>query len=415
MDHWESHKVLLDSQHGFRKGRSCETQLAATTEDIAEILDQKGQADCIIMDFSKAFDTVPHQRLLTKLKYNGIAGSLLTWMRHFLTKRTQQVVIDGFSSDRVYVSSGVPQGTVLGPAMFLMYINDLPRNVNSTVRLLADDCIMYKRIMSANDPVTLQEDINTLCTWQHHWLMKFNIRKCFAMHVTHKKNPIRTTYKVGEMALQAVENHTYLGVQLNNKLNWNHHIVKTTAKANSTLGLLRRNLYHCNQSVKSTAYKTLVRPQLEYCATIWDPHHQVYINSLEAVQNRAARFVKRDFSRDSSVSSMVKDLGWKSLEERRLTARLTLLYKASHQLAAINISKYQNTSTTRRMTRQTSALSFNYPKPSKDCYKYSFLPRTVAQWNTLPPTIRNSPTIESFKNHMELSNVSYLTRGALHK
>ena len=330
MDHWEHNQVLLDNQHGFRKGRSCETQLAATIEDLAEVLDQRGQVDCIIMDFSKAFDTVPHQRLLKKLHHSGITGSLLSWMENFLTRRTQQVVLDGVTSDSVYVSSGVPQGTVLGPAMFLLYINDLPRKINSTVRLLADDCIMYKRITTQADNNILQQDINTLCFWQNQWLMKFNTKKCFSMTITHKLTPTTFTYDMGGVPLQSTDNHTYLGVLLNSKLNWNQHINKTTTKANKTLGLLRRNFHHCSTSVKSTAYKTLVRPQLEYCCTIWDPHHQTSIDRIEAVQNRAARFALGDYSRESSVTSMKYNLEWDLLEERRLRARLLLLYKAAN-------------------------------------------------------------------------------------
>ena len=235
-------------------------------------------------------------------------------MGNFLTKRTQQVIIDGVSSDKVYVSSGLPQGTVLGPAMFLLYINDLPATIKSTVRLLADDCIMYKEITSSEDAAALQVDINSLCVWQNLWLMKFNPKKCFAMHITHKKAPRVTTYKMGDSDLQALEDHTYLGVSINNKLSWNNHINKTVTKANKTLGLLRRNFHHCQQSVKAMASKTLVRPQLEYCSTIWDPYQQVYINAVEAIQNRAARFVKCNCSRHNSVSVMVKDLEWKSLQ-----------------------------------------------------------------------------------------------------
>jgi hypothetical protein len=309
------------------------------------------------------------------------------------------------------VSSGVPQGTVLGPAMFLLYINYHPEKNPSTVRLLADDCIMYKSIDSAEDPVILQKDIDSLCTWQNQWLMKFNTKKCFAMNVTHKKNSVITNYKMDGSQLQTVDNHIYLGINLNNTLSWNNHIVNTTTKANRTLGLLRRNFYHCNQDVKATAYKTLVRPQLEYCSTIWDPHHQTNINAIEAVQNRAARFVKRDFSRESSVSSMVRDLDWKRLEERRLAARLTLLYKAHHQLTSIDISKFSTNSRPRRYTRQTSSINFIRPQPNKDCYKYSFLPRTVAQWNSLPTTIRDSITLDDFKTKITNCDLLQTTQG----
>ncbi|KAJ8020472.1 RNA-directed DNA polymerase from mobile element jockey [Holothuria leucospilota] len=144
MDHFDKFNVLADVQHGFRKGRSCETQLSALVDDIMKILDNRSQADLIIMDFSKAFDTVPHQRLLNKLKHVGIRNNILNWIEKFLTNRYQRVLIDGTSSDKSKVISGVPQGTVLGPLLFLVYINDLPANIQSSVRLFADDCVLYR-------------------------------------------------------------------------------------------------------------------------------------------------------------------------------------------------------------------------------------------------------------------------------
>ena len=144
---------------------------------------------------------------------------------------------------------------------------------------------------------------------------------------------------------------------------------------------------------------------------MWDPYHQAYINASEAVQNRAARFVKKDFRRTSSVSSMLQNLNWRRLEERRLGARLTLLYKAYQGSARIDISKFLPDPSTRRYTRQNSSVSFTRPRPSKDCYKYSFLPRTVAQWNALPPVIRDS---QFFRNGLNSVNLLDMIGGALH-
>ena len=227
--------------------------------------------------------------------------------------------------------------------------------------------------------------------WQNQWLMKFNTKKCFSMTITHKLTPTTFTYDMGGVPLQFTDNHTYLGVLLNSKLNWNQHINKTATKANKTLGLLRRNFNHCSTSVKSTAYKTLVRPQLEYFI---DPHHQTSIDRIEAVQNRAARFALGDYSRESSVTSMKYNLEWDLLEERRLRAHLLLLYKAANQTAAIDITKFipDNDQTHRYRTRQTSSTSYKRIPAQKDCYKFSFLPLTTAQWNSLPASIRQSPT-----------------------
>ena len=301
MKHFDEHMVLNDEQHGFRKGRSCETQLALTVNDLAKILDSRGQAD-VIMDFSKAFDLVPHQRLLLKLQQAGVTGPLHTWISNFLTERSQKVVLEGVSSSSVQVTSGVPQGTVLGPLLFILYLNDLPEGITSQVTLLADDCILYREITSVEDSKVLQSDINMLCNWESCWQMRFNVAKCYAMHITHKTKPILSTYTMNGKPLQTVNSHTYLGVEINHKLSWADHINTTTVKANKVLGLLRRNLYSCSAKVKETAYKTLVRPKLEYCASIWDPYHQAHDDRLEAVQRRAARFVCKDYRRKSSVA-----------------------------------------------------------------------------------------------------------------
>lgn len=415
MKHFENHNVLNDEQHGFRKGRSCETQLSLTVNDLAKILDKQGQADVIIMDFSKAFDLVPHQRLLLKLKQAGITGLLHSWLENFLTKRTQQVVLEGVSSASVNVSSGVPQGTVLGPLLFILYLNDLTDGITSQVRLLADDCILYREIKSEQDTQDLQNDINTLCKWETTWQMRFNVAKCYAMHITHKRKPCQTTYSMNGNPLETVKTHTYLGVEINNKLNWVNHIENATSKANKVLGLLRRNLYSCSPSVKEAAYKSLVRPKLEYCASVWDPYHQDYKNRLEAVQRRAARFVCKDFRRKSSVSTMIANLGWKSLEERRAVSRLALLYKATHHQVAINVDHHLSSSEGKKITtRKSSAVSFNHLAPKKDCYKYSFLPRTFAEWNLLPASTRDAPSVEAFKNKLNNMQLSTFVRGAHH-
>ena len=155
--------VLNDDQHGFRRGRSCETQIALSVNEHANVLDIQSQADEDIMDLSKAFDLVPHLRLHSKLRHNGITGKLHNWIQNFLTMRTQQVVLEGVSSSSIAVTSGVPQGTVLDPLLFILYLIDLQEGISSQVRLLADDCILYREINTLSDRQELQKDINTLC------------------------------------------------------------------------------------------------------------------------------------------------------------------------------------------------------------------------------------------------------------
>ena len=175
MAHLDEHKLLSDKQHAFRKWHSCETQLATVINDWAKILDNKGQVDTFILDFEKAFDTPPHER---KLKYYGIDGNTRTWINSFLTDRKQQVVVDNATSDTAPVTSGVPQGTVLGPALFLIYINDIADNISSNIRLFADDCVLYRTINNTSDNELLQEDLSKLEQWSNIWQMDFNVKKC---------------------------------------------------------------------------------------------------------------------------------------------------------------------------------------------------------------------------------------------
>ena len=190
MDHLEEHNILTDTQHGFRCKRSCETQLIATIQELARGLWEGKQLDVILLDFAKAFDKVPHQRLLYKLHYYGIRGQTLSWIESFLRDRKQHVLVEGAKSDEAEVTSGVPQGTVLGPLLFLAFINDLPSVVDSQARLFADDCLLFRQIDSLHDSNKLQEDLSALEKWESDWQMSFHPQKCTTIRVTRKKWPL---------------------------------------------------------------------------------------------------------------------------------------------------------------------------------------------------------------------------------
>ena len=162
MNHLDKHNILVDFQHVFRNKRSCESQLVITTEDIARNLDNNQQVDMLILDFSKAFDTVPHKRLLKKLESYDINGNILSWLEAWLTQREQQVTIEGDKSSTAKVTSGVPQGTVLGPLMFLLYINDIGNDITSKIRLFADDSLLYLAISTKDDCKRLQQDLDRM-------------------------------------------------------------------------------------------------------------------------------------------------------------------------------------------------------------------------------------------------------------
>ena len=400
MDHLDANNILADNQHGFRRRRSCETQLFITTHDLATAINNKQQVDMAVLDFSKAFDKVPHLRLVSKLKYYGIRSEVNTWIKNFLKDRKQKVVVDGVSSPEAAVASGVPQGSVLGPVLFLVYINDIIKDITSNIRLFADDCLIYRVINTKSDHQALQEDLNRLYNWSKSWQMAFNVSKCFSMSITNARlHKSEWTYSMGGQNIEEVEDTPYLGIHLNKSLKWNNHINIITAKANRILGLLRRNMRHTPRAVKETAYNTLVRPRLEYCSAIWSPYTAELKFQLEKVQRGAARFVLgRPYQRGSteSVAEMLRELRWETLERRRNISALTFIYKMTNDL--IEIPKKYHPIPLKTPTRHTNEKAFQTYQPRVDCFKYSLLPRTVPSWNLLSTEVVSAPTLDTFKS-----------------
>ena len=324
-------------QHGFRKRHSCETQLLLTLDDLIMSYNRKTQVDVAALDFSRAFNTVPHERLLGKLAHYGVKGPIHNWIRAFLTERTMWVIIDGASSPATRVMSGVPQGTVLGPLLFLIYINDLPDNVSpgTTTRLFADDCLVYWEVKGIDDQEVLQKDLQSLQEWATRWGMRFNAKKCNIIHVC-RNNPKHRFYSLCGEILE-VEHAKYLGVTISANLKWEKHINGITSKANSTLHFINRTLRYSPESAHQIAYFALVRSTLEYSCAVWDPHFKKDVDRLEMVNRRAARIVTGRTLRDRevSVTALLEDLKWTSLQEHRKHLRLVLMYKIVNGLVAV--------------------------------------------------------------------------------
>ena len=395
LGHLEDHNILYDLQHGFRSKRSTETQLLAFTQDVLGNLRGNQQTDMIIMDFAKAFDKVSHWRLAIKLQNYGVSGRLNGWIKSFLSQRSQRVVCGGEYSESAPVLSGVPQGSVLGPLLFLVYINDLPDDVRSTVRLFADDTIVYLTMNCEADATNLQEDLDKLAAWEEKWQMSFHPKKCSVIRITRKRSPKIFDYKLHGHILQSETDSKYLGVTINNKLSWNNHIDNTTKKANASLAFLRRNLQISQHHIKERAYTTLVRPQLEYAASVWDPYTKQKQKQIEMVQRRAARFVYRNYSREASVTAMIEKLKWRSLMQRRADIRLIMMYKCLNGLVAVDLS--QDLIPQSRPSRHCNSMSFHIPSETKQYIQQSFLPRTIIQWNHLPEKLALAPSLDAFK------------------
>ena len=249
-------------------------------------------------------------------------------------------------------------------------------------------------IRGETDAINFQQDLDTLTKWEKTWMMEFHPDKCEIVSISRKRSPIHHPYKLHG---QHVDCSKYLGVKITKDLRWNNHVEYITAKATKSLNFLRRNIRIGNSKIKSIAYQTLVRPQLEYCQTVWDPYTEEMKNKLEVVQRRAARFALSDYSPTSSVTGMLNKLQWESLESRRKIARLVMFYKIKNNLVEIPMPLQLN-----KFTHNQNTQAYIVPYARNDYYKMSFFLKTVREWNELPNHIVSSKTKEEFKKALTI-------------
>lgn len=324
-----------------------------------------------------------------KLHEHGIQDCTLRWVKSFLIGRSQSVLVNGDKSDEVLVTSGVPQGSVLGPLLSLLYINDLPENIVSQVRLFADDTAVYITVNNSTKQHILQDDLNRLQKWEHTWDMEFNPSKCTVINITRSKHPHKTTYTLHGQTLSTVSDAKYLGVNIASDLNWNKHINQNPSN------FIKRNIPTKQQNIREVAYKTLVRPQLEYSSSVWSTHTQQNINKIEMIQRRAARWVTNDYSTYSSVTHILGNLGWRSLANGKSDARLLMFYKIVHGLVAVQMPSYVLPPS--RLTRHMHPFSYRQIQTSCNYYKFSCYPATIILWNSLPADVARVPTLDKFR------------------
>ena len=315
-----SNNLLSPIQHGFRTRHSCQTQLLDTINDWSKVINDGSSTHAVFLDFSKAFDTVPHNRLLLKLENCGIKGHLLKWFEKFLTGRRQRVCINHCVSTWSMVSSGVPQGSILGPLLFIIYINDIGSNLTSKTKLFADDCVLYRKVNTPKDPDILQRDLEKLAQWSNEWQLRFNISKCKVMCISNRKSSPATNYLINNTPLEWVESFKYLGVFIDRRLSWKEQVNYSVSKATKVLNLLRRNLHHSTKQAKAKVYTTLVRPHLEYSVPVWSPHLKSNKAKLENVQKRASRWIEAkwdwtNYTWNKSYDECRKSLSWLTLSD----------------------------------------------------------------------------------------------------
>jgi hypothetical protein len=326
-NHLVENDLLSRDQFGFTKGRSCVTQLLVTLNDWLQLLDKNLPVDAVYLDLRKAFDTVPHRRLIHKLQSYGINGNLLSWIQDFLSGRTQYVSVNGTSSAYTDVSSGVPQGSVLGPSLFIYYINDLPDTVDCKVKIFADDTKAYSSVETVQDNEKLQSCIDNLTDWTDKWLLQFNSQKCKVLHLG--KNNVQYQYVIRNgndvHVLESTVAERDLGVIVDPLLNFDTHISETVKKGNKICGLLVRTIENKSPDIMIPLFKSLVRPILEYGNVAWAPYLRKYIDLLEGVQRR---FTKKVIGMSNlEYSDRLEALHLPSLEYRRLRGDLIEVYK----------------------------------------------------------------------------------------
>ena len=398
--HLETFNLIHSSQHGFTQGRSCLTNLLSFFSEVYEAVDNDKSYDIIYLDFSKAFDRVPHERLIRKVEAHGIGGSVLKWIRSWLTGRKQRVSINGLKSDWGAVKSGVPQGSVLGPLLFVIFINDLDLGITSRISKFADDTKMGRVINSDSDFEHLQRDLDTLHEWSVDWQMNFNTDKCKVLQIG--KTNTNVKYKLGNTEIENSVCEKDLGVFVSNDLKPRKQCISVRNKANRILGFISRSVSNRTADVILKLYLALVRPHMDYAVQFWCPYYRMDIDSLERVQRRMTKMIHN--IRNLPYEERLKSLGLHSLERRRVRGDMIEVYK---WVSGINKGKMEDVLklSNNEITR-TNGFKLDKFRFRKDIGKHWFGNRVVDMWNRLPSAIVGSGTLGSFKTkldrHMEV-------------
>lgn len=392
---FESNNIFCNEQHGFRKGRSCLTNLLTTLEDWTFLYDNGLPFDALYLDFRKAFDSVPHVRLSYKLHKYGVTGKINKWIEDFLLGRKQSVCVKSSKSASLRVTSGVPQGSVLGPVLFLAFINDLPAVLSTKSQIFADDTKLYHPILSLVDYDCLQGDLDKLCKWSSEWLLGFNSKKCKVMHFG-KKNP-KYQYSMNGDVISTVTEEKDLGVVFSDNLSFSKYICNSAAKANRILGLIKRSFNYITKESFLVLYKSYVRPHLEYCVQVWSPYLQKDKDVLEKVQRRATKIVPG--LENLTYENRLKELGLTTLEERRTRGDLIEVFKILNNLENVNPTNFFERRDYNGLRGHCDTLKVN--RSYLNVRKYFFSNRVITLWNSLPNHIVNSTNVNNFKNNYD--------------
>ena len=398
--------IITPNQSGFTKGDSAINQLVSITNDFGRALDNGKEIRVIFCDISKAFDRVWHKGLLFKLKQYGISGNLLKWFENYLSGRIQRVVLYGINSNWREIKAGVPQGSILGPLLFIIFINDIVVDIDGTIKLFADDTSIYLTVDTPQFCADiLNDNLAKIHDWSEKWLVKFNPQKTESMIISRKlSKPVHPSLFMNNHEIQEVDSHKHLGVIISNNGLWHDHVDYILKKAYSRINILRKFRFILDRFTLERIYMSYIRPILEYGDVIWDSTNQSIVNKIENVQLDAARIV----TGGNKLTSIQKlyDAKWEKLSVRREKHKLILFYKMVNKVTPAylqNLVPNQVANQHDYHTRQSE--NFLEFRTKTNFYADYFLPSTVKLWNKLPTVVRNSTSLNIFKNCLNRGTV----------
>jgi hypothetical protein len=376
-----TNQIPID-QHGFLPKRSCNTMLLYIIDQWQKTLDvhSGGHIHVISLDWEKAFDRIPHSRLIWKLKNAGITGNLLKWLQSYLDHRVQRVLVNGVFSKWTDVPSGVIQGSVLGPLLFNIFVSDLPLSVTSKLVMYADDSTLYRHISSYEDEVKLQEDLANIEVWSNVNGMSLNVSKCYFMDVTLSRFRRYGRYELNNVLISHTNNIKLLGINISYNLSWNLQTDYVRARSAKVLGFLCRSLRGCSSRVKRQAYLTLVRPIITYGIPAWHPTSKDNIHKLQLIQNRASRSIYG--------KSCSHELDKIIMTQSNYLSYLDLLYFYKSRNGSLDLNITDSVTNGRPIRGQEGVTRLIPPKVRTTMYQQGFVYRCVSAWNGLPSYIK---------------------------